>query len=56
MRNQIMKNKCVANKSARRVGAPSLPDRCVIVVPGDDIEVSAIFKSWIYDEPKRKSR
>jgi hypothetical protein len=47
-----MKNKCTARNVSRRNSAPPLPDHCAIVVPGHNIEVSAIFKAWIYDEPE----
>ena len=36
------------NASRRRMDAPPLPDRCVIVFPGNNIEMPVIFKSWIY--------
>jgi len=36
------------NASRRRIDAPPLPDRCVIVFPGNNIEMPVIFKSWIY--------
>ena len=44
----------MARRASRRVGVTPLPDRCVIMVPGHDIGVPAIFKSWIYDEPEEK--
>jgi len=51
-----MKNKCIARKVYGRIGAAPLPDGCVIAVPGQNIEVTAIFKSWIYEGPKSEVR
>ena len=33
----------------------SIPEQCVIRVSGQDMEVSAIFRTWIV-EPAKKSR
>jgi len=47
-----MKNKSMAQHVSCRLEAPPLPDRCVIVVPGQNIEVTAVFNSWIYEGPE----
>ena len=49
-----MKNKSMAQRMSRRLDTPSLPDRCVIAVPSQSIEVTAIFQSWIYDETEEE--
>jgi hypothetical protein len=51
-RGQIAQNKGEARKASPQVTKPPLPVRCVIVIPGHDIEVPAIFQSWIYDGPE----
>ena len=53
MRHQVMRkrNGRKARSDPRRLFAqPFFPDRCVLVVRGDNIEVPAFFKSWIYEE------
>jgi hypothetical protein len=45
----------VRSGSRRLFAQPFFPERCVIVVPGQDFEVSTVFKSWIYDEPEENN-
>lgn len=51
---KTMKNKCPAENVSRRNGAPELPERCVIMMGDQNIEVPAVFKSWIFDDPKKE--
>lgn len=37
-------------------GPLSKGDHCVVKSPGQNLEVPAVFISWIYDEPKTESR
>lgn len=48
-RDQILQGKCKAGKAFRQTIKPPLPVHCAILISGQDIEVSAIFESWIYD-------
>jgi hypothetical protein len=41
-----------ANVSRRDDAALPAAERCVIRLPGKDIEVPVLFKTWIYDEPR----
>jgi len=40
----------VRNDLRRSFAQPFFPDRCFLSVRGDNIEVPAFFKSWIYEE------
>ncbi len=50
-----MKTKGLTRNMSRRLKAPPLPDGCVIRIHGQNIEVPAIFKSWIFDEPQMET-
>ena len=42
---------------ARMVIDPaSVPEQCVVRVPGQNMEVSAIFRTWIVEPPKKRRR
>ena len=38
-----------AVRARRGMDSTSLPEQCVIRIPGQNVEVPAIFKSWIGD-------